>query len=140
MRIVDSEAEEPLAINILPMIDVIFAILAFFIISTLSLTRAEGFPVDLPEAKTSQPQQKASITVTVDGSGDISVNKTPVALDQLAEVVRSQVDSRQAVLVTVQAAKTIDYGRVIAVMDKLRTVEGASLGMATQQPPAKADR
>ena len=140
MQIVDSEAEEPLAINILPMIDVIFAILAFFIISTLSLTRAEGFPVDLPEAKTSQPQQKASITITVDGSGDISVNKTPVALDQLAEVVRSQVDSRQAVLVTVQAAKTIDYGRVIAVMDKLRTVEGASLGMATQQPPAKADR
>ena len=41
---------------------------------------------------------------------------------------------RTEALVTVQADETIDYGQVIAVMDQLRTVEGANLGMATQQP------
>ncbi len=134
MRIHDSEAEEPLSINILPMIDVIFAILAFFIISTLFLTRAEGFPVDLPSAETAQPQQEAFITVTIENNGNISIDKQPVDLDELTKTVQDQVEEGQEVLVTVQADESIDYGRVVAVMDKLRRVEGADLGIATQRP------
>lgn len=134
MRVVDNEADEPLVINILPMIDVIFAILAFFIISTLFLTRAEGFSVDLPEAETAQPQQEAFITITIEGNGNISIDKKPVALNELTKTVQAQVGDHTAALLTVQADETIDYGQVIAVMDQLRRVEGASLGMATQQP------
>lgn len=139
MRIIDSEVEEPLTINILPMIDVIFAILAFFIISTLFLTRAEGFSVDLPEAETSQSQQEAFITVTIEENGNISIDKKPVSLNELTKTVQAQIGNRaKETLVTVQADETIDYGQVIGVMDKLRMVEGASLGMATRQP-AKAE-
>ena len=134
MRVIDNEVDEPLTINILPMIDVIFAILAFFIISTLFLTRSEGFSVDLPEAESSQSQQEAFITVTVEDNGAISIDKEPVSLDKLTERVQAQIGDSSEALVTVQADKTIDYGQVIAVMDKLRMVEGASLGMATQQP------
>lgn len=140
MRVIDNEAEEPLAINILPMIDVIFAILAFFIISTLFLTRAEGFSVDLPEAETAESQQEAFITVTIDENGDISINKAPVALDALTKTVQEQVGESTQALVTVQADETIDYGQVVAVMDKLRRVKGASLGMATQQPAEESAR
>ncbi len=134
MRVIDNEADAPLTINILPMIDVIFAILAFFIISTLFLTRAEGFSVDLPEAETSQSQQETFVTVTIERNGNISIDKEPVELSELAQVVEQQIGDGSSALVTVQADETIDYGQVIAVMDKLRTVEGASLGMATQQP------
>ncbi|EDX86434.1 transport energizing protein, ExbD/TolR family [Synechococcus sp. PCC 7335] len=141
MQVVDNEVDEPLTINILPMIDVIFAILAFFIISTLFLTRAEGFSVDLPEAESAQSQQEAIITVTVEGNGNISIDKEPVELDELTDTVQAQMGDSSEALVTVQADETIDYGRVIAVMDKLRMVEGASLGMATQQPAtADSDR
>ncbi|MEO1392340.1 MAG: biopolymer transporter ExbD [Cyanobacteria bacterium J06634_5] len=138
MQIIDNEAEEPLSINILPMIDVIFAILAFFIISTLFLTRAEGFSVDLPEAETSQSQQEAVITVTIEENGNISIDEEPIALSDLTDTVRRQMGSSAEGLVTVQADETIDYGQVIAVMDQLRKVEGASLGMATQQPAQKS--
>lgn len=134
MRVIDSELEAPLKIDILPMIDVIFAILAFFIISTLFLTRAEGFQVDLPEAETSQSQQEALITVTVEDNGNISIDQEAVSLDALTMVVQDQMGDTDSALVTVQADESIDYGRVVAVMDKLRQVEGASLGMATQQP------
>lgn len=134
MWVIDSEAEEPLTINILPMIDVIFAILAFFIISTLFLTRAEGFSVDLPKAETAESQQEAFITVTIEENGDISIDKELVVLNDLTEAVQEQMGESTEALVTVQADKTIDYGQVVAVMDKLRSVEGASLGMATQQP------
>lgn len=91
MRVIDSEVDEPFAINILPMIDVIFAILAFFIIFTLFLTRAEGFSVDLPEAETSQSQQKAFITVIIEDNGDISIDKEPVKLNALTKTVQKQV-------------------------------------------------
>ncbi len=138
MRVIDSEADTPLTINILPMIDVIFAILAFFIISTLFLTRSEGFSVDLPEAETSQSQQEVFITVTVEADGNISIDKETVALDELAQTVKSQIGDRAEALVTLQADETIDYGRVVAVMDQLRQVEGASLGMATQQPAQRS--
>ena len=134
MRVIDNEVEEPLTINILPMIDVIFAILAFFIISTLFLTRAEGFSVDLPEAETSQSQQEAVITVTIEDTGNISIDKEPVELHELTEMVQAQMGERSAALVTLQADEAIDYGQVIAVMDQLRMVEGANLGIATQQP------
>ncbi|MEL6471026.1 MAG: biopolymer transporter ExbD [Cyanobacteria bacterium J06623_4] len=134
MRVIDSQADEPLTINILPMIDVIFAILAFFIVSTLFLTRAEGFSVDLPEAASSESQQDVVVTVTVEETGDISINREPVSLEDLTKTVQSRIGDNPQALVTVQADETIDYGRVIAVMDKLRAVEGASLGMATQQP------
>ncbi|MEL7223640.1 MAG: biopolymer transporter ExbD [Cyanobacteria bacterium J06576_12] len=139
MRVIDNEADEPLAINILPMIDVIFAILAFFIISTLFLTRAEGFSVDLPEAESSETQQDAFITVTIEENGDISINKESVALEELTETVQAKMGDNEQALVTVKADETIDYGQFVAVMDKLRSVEGANLGMATQQPaPAEA--
>ncbi|MEM8503750.1 MAG: biopolymer transporter ExbD [Cyanobacteria bacterium P01_D01_bin.1] len=134
MRVIDNEVDEPLSINVLPMIDVIFAILAFFIISTLFLTRSEGFSVDLPEAETSQSQSEVLVTVTVEENGDISIDKEPVALDQLTQTVQEKIGDQQGALVTVQADETIDYGRVIAVMDRVRQVEGVSLGMATQQP------
>lgn len=134
MRVIDSQADEPLTINILPMIDVIFAILAFFIVSTLFLTRAEGFSVDLPEAASSESQQDVMLTVTVEETGDISIDKEPVSLEALTRTVQSKIGDNTPALVTVQADETIDYGRVIAVMDQLRAVEGASLGMATQQP------
>ena len=134
MRVVDNEADAPLTINILPMIDVIFAILAFFIISTLFLTRAEGFQVNLPEAESSESQQEAVITVTIEDNGNISIDREVIALDDLAKTVASQIGDNDGALVTVKADETIGYGQVIAVMDKLRTVEGASLGLATIQP------
>jgi biopolymer transport protein ExbD len=45
------EPDNPPQLNILPMIDVIFALLTFFILSTLSLTRSEGLPVNLPKRR-----------------------------------------------------------------------------------------
>ena len=90
MRLQD-EPDIPPQINIVPMIDVIFAILTFFIISTLYLTRSEGLPVNLPNAATSEIQQTAQINVTVNPNGEIALNRQPIALSQLQDAVRSLV-------------------------------------------------
>ncbi|MBE8970947.1 biopolymer transporter ExbD [Nostocales cyanobacterium LEGE 12452] len=133
MRLPD-EPELPLQINILPMIDVIFAILTFFIMSTLFLTRSEGLPVNLPKAATAKQQQvPTKITITVDEKEQVSLNRQPIAVDDLTAQVRTLVGSNPEVLVIINADEKVDYGRVVAVMDRVRQVPGAKLAIATQR-------
>ncbi|WP_373525761.1 ExbD/TolR family protein [Nostoc sp.] len=133
MRLPD-EPELPLQINILPMIDVIFAILTFFIMSTLFLTRSEGLPVNLPKAATAKQQQVPSrITITVDEQGTVSLNRKPIAVDDLTAQVRTLIGSNSEMLVIINADEKVGHGRVVAVMDRVRQVEGAKLAIATQK-------
>jgi len=133
MRLPD-EPELPLQINVVPLIDVIFAILTFFIMSTLFLTRSEGLPVNLPKATTAQQQQvPTKITITVDQKKQISLNRKPIAIDNLTAQVRTLVGSNPEVLVIINADEKVDYGRVVAVMDRVRQVKGTKLAIATQR-------
>jgi len=133
MRLQD-EPDIPAQINIVPMIDVIFAILTFFIISTLYLTRSEGLPVNLPNAATSEIQQTAQINVTISPNGEIALNREPIALAQLQDAVRSLVGSSPQALVVINADKQVSHGQVVSVMDTLRQVQGAKLAIAVQKP------
>ncbi|MDJ0619050.1 MAG: biopolymer transporter ExbD [Calothrix sp. MO_192.B10] len=135
MRLPD-EPDLPPQLNIVPMIDVIFAILAFFIISTMFLTKQEGLPVNLPNAITAKPQLSSeSITVTVDSKGKISLNRKPVTLDALQIEVQKLIAPQEQVLVMVQADKQVNHGQVVAVMDRLRQVRGAQLAIAAEKSP-----
>ncbi|MEH2051246.1 ExbD/TolR family protein [Nostoc sp.] len=133
MRLPD-EPELPLQINIVPMIDVIFAILTFFIMSTLFLTRSEGLPVNLPKAATAKQQQVPTrITITIDEQGVVSLNKKQVAVDDLTQQVRTLIGSNSEMLVIINADEKVDHGEVVAVMDQVREVPGAKLAIATQR-------
>ncbi len=131
---IQDEPDIPAQINIVPMIDVIFAILTFFIISTLFLTRSEGLPVNLPEAQTAESQEQTEITVTVDAEGQLSLNREPITIEELVSQVQALKGDRDSALVIINADQTVDHGRVVAVMDELRTIQGARLGIATQRP------
>lgn len=133
MRLPD-EPELPLQINIVPMIDVIFAILTFFIMSTLFLTRSEGLPVNLPKAATAKQQQVPTrITITVDEKEQVSLNRKPIEVDDLTAQVRSLVGSNPEVLVIINADEKVGHGKVVAVMDRVREVPGTKLAIATQK-------
>lgn len=134
MRLQD-EPEIPAQINIVPMIDVIFAILTFFIMSTLFLTRSEGLPVNLPKAATAKQQQiPTKVTITVDNKGEISLNRKPIAVDDLTQQIRALVNANPETLVIINADETVEHGKVVTVMDRVRQVEGAKLAIATQKP------
>lgn len=132
MRLQD-EADIPAQINIVPMIDVIFAILTFFIMSTLFLTRSEGLPVNLPKAATGKTDRPAQVTVTINKTGEIFLNKEAISLEQLEAGVRQKIEPQQQLLVVLNADEGVNHGQVVAVMDKVRRVEGAKLGIATRK-------
>ena len=129
------EPDIPATINIVPMIDVIFAILAFFIMSSLFLTKIEGLPVNLPKASSAQQQQATEpIAVTIDQLGTISFNRQPITLDLLETEIKKSVNANQERLVIVNADEKVGHGKVVAVMDRLREIPGVRLAIATEKP------
>jgi len=125
----DADLQRP-SVNILPMIDVIFAILAFFILSTLYLTKAEGLPVNLPSAITATPQNQTDVTLTITPNGDLFIGEEAVDLTALADRVEA-LAPEGPILVTIRADEITDHGRVVAAMDQLRQLERVRLGIAT---------
>lgn len=131
MRLPDEPDNIP-QINIVPMIDVVFAILTFLIVSSLSLSKSEGLPVNLPKAATSQVQDsRAKVTVTIDAQGKLMVDKKLVNLDQIESTVRQVMGSNPSALIVLNADKSVNHGNVVEVMDRLRRIKGAKLGIAT---------
>ncbi|MEM9805646.1 MAG: biopolymer transporter ExbD [Cyanobacteria bacterium P01_D01_bin.56] len=128
------DEESRLTINIVPMIDVVFAILAFFILSTLYLTRAEGLPVNLPTAETSTAQDEAALTLTITAEGELFLGDRPASLENLPADVQALVAPGQPAMVTVRADEATPHGVVVAAMDRIRAIDGVRLGIATQQP------
>jgi biopolymer transport protein ExbD len=132
MRLPD-EPEIPAQINIVPMIDVIFAILTFFIMSTLFLTRSQGLSVNLPKASSAQTQRPAQITITINPEGELALNRQSIELDVLEPAVRQLIKPEQEALVVLNADKAVNHGQVVAVMDRIRQIKGAKLAIAAQK-------
>jgi len=132
MKLLDDDPDIPAQINIVSAIDVIFAILAFFIISSLFLTRNEGLPVNLPQAQSSQVQQETRITVSVTADGEIRVDEDGVTLEALQDRVRQQMAEVDTTLVVLNADEAIPHGQAIAIMDRLRQIENLRMAIATQ--------
>ena len=121
-------------IYIVPMIDVLFAVLTFFVVSTLFMTQGEGIPVNLPTAATADPQPSLQIVVSIRADGSIFLNQNPIEPVSLSEAVRQLMTTEQSTWVVLQADESVTHGQVIAVMDRLRQVEGLRLGIATRPP------
>ncbi|MCT7981526.1 ExbD/TolR family protein [Laspinema olomoucense] len=134
MRLPD-EAEREAQINIVPMIDVIFSILAFFIVSSLSLSKSEGLPVNLPQASTAAVQTEAvKLTISIDAEGVLMLDEQAVALEDLEQAVRDRMKAEPVSVVVLKADKSVEHGQVVEVMDRVRRIEGAKLAIAAEKP------
>ncbi|NDJ19962.1 ExbD/TolR family protein [Myxacorys almedinensis] len=128
------EPDLPPQIYIVPMIDVVFAILTFFILSTLYLTRSQGLRVSLPSAATAQSQNASQVVVSLDQKGNLALDKQPIKLNVLSDRVRTLLSRDRQAVVIINADERVSHGQVVAVMDQLRTIPNIRLGIATQQP------
>ncbi|MBE9098997.1 ExbD/TolR family protein [Vacuolonema iberomarrocanum] len=130
-----NEPDIPPQINIVPMIDVIFAVLTFFIMSSLFLTRSEGLPVNLPGAESSEVQEEQQLVVSISADGQLALNQEPMDLSGITTRVEEAIaTTTPAPLVVLNADEDVNHGSVVTVMDRLRQIPGARLAIATQQP------
>ncbi|MEM8830758.1 MAG: biopolymer transporter ExbD [Cyanobacteria bacterium P01_G01_bin.19] len=128
-----SEAEDTFEINILPMIDVIFSILAFFIISSLFLTRLKGLPVDLPSAQTAETKQTVQLNITIEPDGKMFLDRQPIELENLKGALSEKIAPDSESVVIINADTKVEHGTVVKVMDRLRQVPGAKMAIAADR-------
>ncbi|MEM9541510.1 MAG: biopolymer transporter ExbD [Cyanobacteria bacterium P01_E01_bin.42] len=126
------ESDRPFSLNIIPAIDVIFAILAFVILSSLELVRSQGLPVNLPAAVTASVQQNTRITLTLAVDGSIFLNRQPAPLVNLENMVRPLLAPDETTIL-IEADEQTDHGRVVEVIDRLRKLDGVRIAIAVRE-------
>lgn len=126
----DGNADD-VRIEILPLIDVIFCILTFFILAALQLTRQQGIAVDLPSATTGVPQIREVFVVSVDALGQIYVDQQPVTPEQLKQQVVGYKQLNPEGMMVLYAPRNAIYDDVVTVLDLLRSIGGDRVALAT---------
>ena len=118
-------------IDILPMIDIIFAILSFLIISSLYLSRVDTIPIDLPKATSSKRQDKQFVIVSIDKRENLFINNKKILFDDLKTNMAIMFDKNSKIVV-LNADESVSHGIVINVLDQLRSIEGLKIAISTK--------
>jgi biopolymer transport protein ExbD len=127
--------DQPLEIkNVLPLMDVMFALLTFFIMSTLFLTRTEGLPVNLPQAKSATEQKTPSrATLTVTEKNEVFLNKQKIGIEDVGDRVQQLVEPNQNLVVVLNADQKVEHGEVVLIMDQLRQIPRVKMAISTKR-------
>ncbi len=118
-------------INILPMIDVIFAILTFFIISSLYLIKLETIPLNLPTASTAKISKDEFINVSISNNEKIFLNSKEISLENLNKKVQSINDNNSKKII-ISGDKDVSYGIIVKVLDELRKINNLKIAISTE--------
>ena len=119
-------------IEIIPMIDTIFFLLVFFMISTLSMAQYRGMPVNLPKAASGQQAPAESAAITIDKGSRIFLNKEEVDQAALGDLLRQQLEQNADLLIVINADDGVEHGRVVEVMDIARGANVAKMAIAVK--------
>lgn len=122
--------EEPL-VDVTPLIDIIFQLVIFFMVSTTFVTE-QGIEVDLPRSSSQTIlRERNDVQVKVTADGAIYVEDEAVSWDELSTTLRETAARGQGGMVIIKADQSVDYGRAVAVLDLARSL-GLQLALATE--------
>lgn len=132
-------SKEDIRLELIPLIDVIFCVLTFFILAAVGLTRQQAISLDLPSAQTGQPLPGQvgqggigdRLYVSVDNLGQVYLDQQPVDLTLLYDVLLQFNQVNPAGLIVLYASRDARYEDVVTVLDVLRSVGGDRVALAT---------
>jgi biopolymer transport protein ExbD len=124
-------------IEIIPMIDTIFFLLVFFMISTLSMTQFKGMAVNLPKAASGQQAPAESAAITIDKDGRIFMNQQIIDRAALGDALKQQLANNAEMLVVINADDGVAHGQVVEVMDIARAANVAKMAIAVKPKEQK---
>jgi len=116
-----------------PLVDVMLVLLIVFMVTAPLLTT--GVTVDLPEARTAPlPGQDEPLVVTIRADGTVFLQEGAIALDQLGPRLAAVKERNPELRVFVRGDKSVDYGRVMAVVSALNQAGIAKVALLTEMP------
>lgn len=124
-------------IEIIPLIDVIFFLLATFVLFTLSLNKIQSIPVKLPQASASaaSSDDDSSVVIQVSDEGTAYWNKELIGLNEIAPRLVAYKSAVPSPRVLVSGDDRARYGAVIRVLDEVRLAGIAAVTIETAYRP-----
>jgi biopolymer transport protein ExbD len=124
-----AQNNEDTGVDLTPMLDVVFIMLIFFIVTT-SFVKEAGIEVSRPSAATAEKKDKASIFVGISESGDIWIDKRKIDIRSVrANIERLHAETPEGSIV-VQADKGSKTGTLVRVMDQIRAAGVTAISVA----------
>jgi biopolymer transport protein ExbD len=121
-------------IEIIPMIDTMFFLLVFFMLSSLALSKLVAMPVDLPKASSSvRVQEQQNLALSVDASGQIFLDRIPTSVTGLPDTIRQVANGRPLgeLTLVIYADQSASHGVVVECIDAARTAGLSKFAIAT---------
>ena len=128
----DESSNSEVKIELLPLIDVIFCILTFFLLAAVNFSRQQAISLDLPQARTGSPQmQEDMLLVSIDNIGQLYIEKEQVTKNVLSERVVEYKENNPEGLMVLYASRNTTYREVVEVLDLLKQLGGERVALAT---------
>lgn len=131
----DRNQREPIELNITPLIDIVFLLLIFFLL-TSHFFMEEGLQVQLPASRTGQKVERTEIVVFLDDQERLHLNDEPVAWPELEGRLRALLARDPTATVLLKADRSVRLERAVALMDTAKASGAQKLVLSTTPPAA----
>ncbi|HNZ04201.1 MAG TPA: biopolymer transporter ExbD [Myxococcota bacterium] len=137
MQIPDSNRRMITEINVTPMVDIMLVLLIIFMVTATYITRG-AFDVSLPQAANGGDVSDSPIQISISAGGQLSFNGDQIDIARVSEIVAPIIRENPDVQAVVDGDRGVEYGRVMEVIDTLRTAGVRNFAAAVERVPASA--
>ncbi len=124
------ETKQP-DLNIIPMIDIMFFLLVFFMLSTMYMVEQKTIPVNLPQATSATIDNKTNFTLTLKDDGSIYLEDQQKDIQTLLMQATKEQKNNPSFAIIIRADKDINYDKVVSFIDTLKKAGITRFGLAT---------
>ncbi|MGE4170213.1 MAG: ExbD/TolR family protein [Candidatus Margulisiibacteriota bacterium] len=133
MKIPSPQTRKKARIEIIPLIDIVFFLLATFVMVSMAMVKNQGVPVQLPTAKSAKAQpQHQTVTLSITASGTVYLNKTQVSMPVLQETLTRLKNEDPGLNVIINGDKDANLGKTIRILDAVRQLGISKVAIRTQ--------
>ncbi len=120
-------------IEMLPLIDIVFLLLVFFIYAMLSMAVHRALPIALPTSETAEIDNFHQIAISVTEDGAVFIDKQPVEQRYLSEVLEKKTEAEKEKGVQVFADRLVEYQRLFMVLDSIKNAGISNISLQAER-------
>jgi biopolymer transport protein ExbD len=137
MKVLSPVPHRKARIEIIPLIDIMFFLLASFMMASLALIRLQAIKMNLPTATVATKAKSDMVKIHIDKNGDISIDKNPITLPELRTFLTNKIQMNSNVPVYIQGDDLAKHGAVINLLDIVRQTGIENVSFAITSEPQK---